>query len=84
MSDYSYLSNADPIVIESMYQQFLTDPDSVDVSWQYFFQGFEFSNLDFSPKNKKYLKEVVTNKYSDGRKKWRIEQVEVLVLWLIP
>ncbi|MGK0288709.1 MAG: 2-oxoglutarate dehydrogenase E1 component [bacterium] len=52
MSDYSYLSNADPIVIESMYQQFLTDPDSVDVSWRYFFQGFEFSNLDFSPKKK--------------------------------
>ncbi|MFH0882132.1 MAG: 2-oxoglutarate dehydrogenase E1 component, partial [bacterium] len=28
--------------LEELYQQWLNDPDSVDESWHYFFQGFEF------------------------------------------
>ncbi len=43
MDKFSYLSNADPAVIESLYTQFLQDPESVDHSWRQFFEGFEFS-----------------------------------------
>ena len=44
----SYLSNADPSAIEELYRKFKNDPDSVDASWQLFFQGFEFSKTDYS------------------------------------
>ena len=44
MDQYSYLANADVSAIESLYQQFKENPDSVDESWHNFFKGFEFSN----------------------------------------
>lgn len=43
MDKFSYVANADVAAIESLYQQFQDDPDSVDASWRDFFKGFEFS-----------------------------------------
>ncbi len=43
MSDYSYVFNAHPSFIESMYEKYRTDPSSVEDGWRTFFQGFEFS-----------------------------------------
>ena len=49
MSDYSYVFNAHPAFIESMYQKFQQDPGSVEDGWRTFFQGFEFSNKMNAP-----------------------------------
>ncbi|MCL4141515.1 UNVERIFIED_CONTAM: hypothetical protein GTU68_011550 [Idotea baltica] len=43
MSDYSYVFNAHPSFIESIYKQYLESPDLVDEGWRVFFQGFQFS-----------------------------------------
>ena len=43
MRDYSYIFNAHPSYIESMYNNFKNDPTSVDEGWRLFFDGFEFS-----------------------------------------
>ncbi|MEO1517656.1 MAG: 2-oxoglutarate dehydrogenase E1 component [Bacteroidota bacterium] len=43
MKDYSYVFNAHPSYIESIYQQYLDNPESVDQGWRTFFQGFEFA-----------------------------------------
>ena len=43
MDKYSYIANAHGNYIEELYQAFKQSPDSVDVSWQRFFEGFEFS-----------------------------------------
>lgn len=43
MDKYSYIANAHSGVIDDMYQSYKADPESVDVSWQRFFEGFEFS-----------------------------------------
>ncbi len=45
MSDFSYTSNAHSSYIESLYTQYKDDPASVDITWQKFFEGFEFSKL---------------------------------------
>jgi len=37
----SYLQNADPAAIESMYQQYQSDKESVDFGWRKFFEGFD-------------------------------------------
>lgn len=42
MDKLSYLSNAEPDYIDSLYQSYKEDPSSVDSSWQKFFEGFEF------------------------------------------
>ena len=44
MKDYSYVFNAHPKFIEAKYQEFKTDPSSVEDGWKSFFEGFEFSN----------------------------------------
>lgn len=45
--DSTYLGNLDPAAIESLYRQFLQNPGSIDVSWQKFFEGFEFARTAF-------------------------------------
>ncbi len=43
MSDYSYIFNAHPTYIDTMYQQYKSNPESVEDGWRTFFQGFEFA-----------------------------------------
>ena len=47
MDNFSFLSNAHPEVIDSMFQQYLENPSSVDVGWARFFEGFQFAKADF-------------------------------------
>ncbi|MBK0383171.1 2-oxoglutarate dehydrogenase E1 component [Pedobacter sp. SD-b] len=42
MDSLSYLSNADSAYIDSLYQSYQQNPDSVDFGWQKFFEGFDF------------------------------------------
>ncbi len=42
MDKLSYLSNADSEYVDSLYQSYLEDPESVDFGWQKFFEGFDF------------------------------------------
>jgi 2-oxoglutarate dehydrogenase E1 component len=46
-SNYSYLSNAEPGFIDQVYQQYLSDPDSVEHGWRKFFEGFDFARMQF-------------------------------------
>ncbi len=43
MQDFSFISNAHPSTIESMYRQYQQDPSSVEESWAMFFKGFDFA-----------------------------------------
>jgi 2-oxoglutarate dehydrogenase E1 component len=49
MDSHSYLANSDINAIESLYQQYKSNPQSVDSSWQRFFEGFEFQRAEFAP-----------------------------------
>ncbi len=44
---FSYLGNADISSIENMFQSYLKDRNSVDSSWQKFFEGFEFARKNY-------------------------------------
>ena len=41
--DYSYVYNAHPSFIESMYLKYKDDPNSVEEGWRVFFDGFEYA-----------------------------------------
>jgi 2-oxoglutarate dehydrogenase E1 component len=43
----SYLGNAHGDAIEGLYQDYKKNPQSVDESWQRFFEGFEFQRANF-------------------------------------
>jgi 2-oxoglutarate dehydrogenase E1 component len=47
MDKFSYLGNADVAQIDSLYEQYLLNPDSVELSWKEFFQGFDFAKTHF-------------------------------------
>ncbi|MEY3417942.1 MAG: hypothetical protein RL060_2054, partial [Bacteroidota bacterium] len=47
MDKYSYLSNAHNNVIEGLYEDYKKDNQSVDVSWQKFFEGFDLATFKF-------------------------------------
>jgi len=42
MDKLSYLSNANSAYIDSLYQSYKVDPESIDFGWQKFFEGFDF------------------------------------------
>ncbi len=44
MTDYSYVYNAHPSFIESMYTKYQSDPSEVDQIWRTFFEGFDFGS----------------------------------------
>jgi len=43
MKDIQYITSQHPAFIESMYQDFLKNPDSVDPDFKKFFEGFDFA-----------------------------------------
>ena len=49
MDKLSYLSNADSAYIDSLYDAYKEDPDSIDFGWQKFFEGFDFGQNGTTP-----------------------------------
>lgn len=47
MSSEQYLGNADIQTIDALYNQYKQDPESLDISWRRFFEGFEFQNESY-------------------------------------
>ena len=43
MSDFSFIANAHPSFIETMYEKYQADHLSVDGTWASFFKGFEYA-----------------------------------------
>jgi 2-oxoglutarate dehydrogenase E1 component len=43
MKDFQYITNAHPQFIEGLYQDFVTDPNSVDPDFKKFFEGFDYA-----------------------------------------
>lgn len=47
MDKVTYIGNADVSAIDHLYKSYLNDPESVDVGWQKFFEGFDFAQTRF-------------------------------------
>lgn len=43
MADLSFLVNADPGVLDDIYEKYRHDPDTLDLGWRRFFEGFDFA-----------------------------------------
>jgi len=47
MDKFSYIANADPAYIGSLYDDYKSNPESVDQEWQKFFDGFDFAVANY-------------------------------------
>lgn len=47
MDKVTYVGNADVNAIEHLYQSYVKDPESVDIGWQKFFEGFDFARTNY-------------------------------------
>lgn len=47
MDRFSFLSNAEPGYVDQMFQSYKSSPDSVDATWQRFFEGYEFAQTRY-------------------------------------
>ena len=47
MDKVSYVGNADVNAIDHLYKMYQQDPESVDIGWKKFFEGFEFAKTNF-------------------------------------
>ena len=43
MKDFQYITNSHPAYIESLYNEFVKDPATVDTEMRKFFEGFDFA-----------------------------------------
>lgn len=51
MDKISYVGNADVNAIDHLYKMYQQDPESVDIGWKRFFEGFEFSKTNYDADN---------------------------------
>ncbi|OFZ65168.1 MAG: 2-oxoglutarate dehydrogenase E1 component [Bacteroidetes bacterium RIFCSPHIGHO2_02_FULL_44_7] len=47
MDKVTYVGNADVTAIDHLYKSYLQDPESVDLGWQKFFEGFDFARTSY-------------------------------------
>lgn len=47
MDRVTYVGNADVNAIDHLYQSYRKDPESVDIGWQKFFEGFDFARTNY-------------------------------------
>lgn len=55
MDKFSFLGNLEPAALEDLYNKFVSDPSSVDIEWQKFFEGFDFAVRTFPSAKKKEI-----------------------------
>ncbi|MDA1335503.1 MAG: 2-oxoglutarate dehydrogenase E1 component [Bacteroidetes bacterium] len=47
MDPLDFISQAEPQAVESLYQQYRANPESVDASWRLFFKGFDLATASY-------------------------------------
>jgi 2-oxoglutarate dehydrogenase E1 component len=52
MKDFQYITNAHPAYIENLYNDFIKNPESVDVDMRGFFEGFDFAVSNYNANGK--------------------------------
>jgi 2-oxoglutarate dehydrogenase E1 component len=86
MKDYSYITNSSPAFIESLYQEFVKNPETVDPEFRKFFEGFDFAVSNIEPRPNGNGTQVAEKKESkaatpDGQIDWMREiQVYRMIL----
>src|ERR1700744_5132627 len=71
MDSLNYINNGNAAFINSLYEAYRQDPQSVDFGWQKFFEGFDFGRGSQAPTvsaetSERFLKEINVLSMIDG------------------
>ena len=55
MDKFSYIANAEPAYIESLYHTYQSNPEGIDPEWKKFFEGFDFAQTNYSQNGKQEI-----------------------------
>ncbi len=66
MKDFQYITNAHPSYIENVYNDYLHNPESVDVDMKKFFEGYDFAMANGSTSNGKVAAPTNVNTVADS------------------
>ena len=66
MDKFSFLNAAHAQLIDDLYQQYLTFPDSLEPSWKSFFQGFDFALENYSDEENSQTSNYVAQNFTSG------------------
>ncbi|SFH96243.1 2-oxoglutarate dehydrogenase E1 component [Halpernia frigidisoli] len=66
MDKFSFLNAAHAQLIDDLYQQYLTFPDSLEPSWKSFFQGFDFALENYGEEDNAQPANYVAENYKSG------------------
>lgn len=80
ISNFSYLTNAGSDYVEGLYNDYRSNPESVDPEWKRFFEGFEFANTQFLKTNLASKVGVSSNGNSVGATGQVSKEISVLNL----
>ena len=64
MDKFSSAGNQELAVIEEFYQSWLSNPDSVDKSWQQFFLGFELARTNYTPSRSNVKTDLIDKEFA--------------------
>ena len=64
MDKFSSAGNQELAAIEELYQSWLSNPDSVDKSWQQFFLGFELARTNYSPSHSTVKSNLIDKEFA--------------------
>jgi 2-oxoglutarate dehydrogenase E1 component len=64
MDKFSSAGNQELAAIEELYQSWLSNPDSVDKSWQQFFLGFELARTNYSPSRSTVKTDLIDKEFA--------------------
>jgi 2-oxoglutarate dehydrogenase E1 component len=67
MDKYSYISNAEVDYLDQLYQSYKQDPASVDLTWQKFFEGYDFSMQRYGENGRPVAEDAITIKETQVR-----------------
>ncbi len=64
MDKHSYIGNQDIAAIEELYQDYIKNPESVEISWRHFFQGFELARTNYPSNPTDYIPENINKEFA--------------------
>ena len=71
MDRFSFLNAAHSEFFDQLYEQYLTNPDSIEPSWRSFFQGFDFGMATY---NDELSSENVVNFQQNGQASEKLQK----------
>jgi 2-oxoglutarate dehydrogenase E1 component len=82
MKDFQYITNQHPAFIESMYQDFLKNPDSIDPDLKKFFEGFDFALSSTTSNGNANPVTIVPATYPASDKLPRMDMDPIAIDWM--